>query len=374
MASLFETTEINGMRLFNRFVRSATWEGMATPEGAVTPRLTETMIRLAEGGVGLIVSSHAYVRPEGQATPWQLGVYKDELIPGLEEMAAAVHRRGGRIILQLAHAGAFAPESLIVGPPVAVSSDAGLFETPRQELSRQDIGELVAAFADGAHRAKAAGFDGVELHAAHGYLLSQFLSPLYNQRRDEYGGDFRNRVRICLEIGAAIREAVGKDYPLLIKMNGQDDSKNGLELAESVPMAKLLAEAGFDALEVSGGLLKSVKRSPSRPRIDSMEKEAYFREEARALKKELSISLILVGGIRSYATAEGLLAEGVADYIAMSRPFIREPALVSRWRAGDRRRAECSSDNLCFAPGFKGKGIYCVTAEQEEQRSPRGDS
>lgn len=370
MAKLFETTEINGMKLSNRFVRSATWEGMATSEGAVTPQLTETMTRLAEGGVGLIVSSHAYVRPDGQATPRQLGVYKDELIPGLREMAAAAHRCGGRIILQLAHAGAFAAENLIVGPPVAVSSDAGSFDTPRHELSRQDIRELVAAFAAGARRAKTAGFDGVELHAAHGYLLSQFLSPLYNRRRDEYGGDFRNRVRICLEIGAAIREAVGGDYPLLIKMNGRDDSKNGLELEESVPMAKLLSGAGFDALELSGGLLKSVKRSPSRPRIDTVEKEAYFREEAWAMKGEISIPLILVGGIRSYATAEGLVAEGTADYIAMSRPFIREPDLISRWRAGDRRKAECTSDNLCFAPGFKGKGIYCVTAEEEKKRTP----
>jgi 2,4-dienoyl-CoA reductase-like NADH-dependent reductase (Old Yellow Enzyme family) len=369
MKKLFETSEIKGIKLPNRFVRSATWEGMATAEGAVTPKLIATMTRLARGGVGLIVSSHTYVRQEGQATPWQLGIYKDELIPGLQEMAEAVHRCGGRIVLQLAHAGAFAVESTGAELPLAVSNYEGLAESPLKEISAEDIPALVRAFAEGARRAKSAGFDGVELHAAHGYLLSQFFSPLYNRRRDEYGGSVANRARICLEILAAIRQEVGTDYPVLIKMNGQDYHRNGLVREESVQIAKLLAEAGIDALELSGGLLKSIKGSPSRPRIEAIEKEAYFREDARTFKKELSIPLILVGGIRSFAVAEELVAGEEADYIAMSRPFIREPELISRWQAGDCRKAECTSDNLCFAPGFKGRGIYCVTLEKEKAQT-----
>ncbi|SEM60716.1 2,4-dienoyl-CoA reductase [Syntrophus gentianae] len=365
MKKLFETSQIGGMNLANRFVRSATWEGLATAEGGVTPRLIERMTRLARGGVGLIISSHTYVRPEGQATPWQLGIYKDELIPGLSEMAGAVHKNRGRIVLQLAHAGAFAAESVIDRLPLAVSNYEGLADSPRKQISRQDIEELVGAFADGARRAKAAGFDGVELHAAHGYLLSQFFSPLYNRRRDEYGGSVENRARVCLEILSAIRETVGRDYPVLIKMNGQDYSRGGLVREESVQIAQLLAEVGIDAVEVSGGLLKSIKTSPSRPRIDQVEKEVYFREDARLFKKVLTIPLILVGGIRSFEVAEQLVADGEADYISMSRPLIREPELVSRWQAGDRRRAECTSDNLCFAPGFKGEGVYCVSREKE---------
>ncbi len=368
MKKLFETSQINGMNLANRFVRSATWEGLATAEGEVTPRLIETMARLARGGIGLIISSHTYVRQEGQATPWQLGIYKDELIPGLSEMAGAVHKNGGRIVLQLAHAGAFAAEPLIDRLPLAVSNYEGLAESSRKEISRQDITELVGAFAEGARRAKEAGFDGVELHAAHGYLLSQFFSPLYNRRRDEYGGSVENRARICLEIFSAIRETVGRDYPVLIKMNGQDYSRDGLVREESVQIAQLLAEAGIDAVEVSGGLLKSIKTSPSRPRIDQVEKEVYFREDARLFKKVLTIPMILVGGIRSFEVAEQLVAEGEADYIAMSRPFIREPELVRRWQAGDCRRAECTSDNLCFAPGFKGEGVYCVSREKETKQ------
>ncbi len=352
------------MKLSNRFARSATWEGMATAEGAVTERLIETMTRLAKGGVGLIISSHTYVRPEGQATPWQLGIYKDELIAGLRKMTDAVHDCGGKIVMQLAHAGTFAAESLLNQPPLAVSVYEGLAETPRREITLRDIQELVQAFANGARRAKAAGFDGVELHAAHGYLLSQFFSPLYNRRKDSYGGGVQNRARICLEIYSAIRDVVGRDYPILIKMNGQDYTKDGLVLEDSASIAGLLSEAGFDAIELSGGLLKSVKTSPSRPRIK--EKEAYFREDARAVKKEIAIPLILVGGIRSYALAEQLVENGEADYISMSRPFIREPELINRWKEGDLRKAECTSDNLCFAPGFEGRGVYCVTLEKEK--------
>ncbi|MBI5588870.1 MAG: NADH:flavin oxidoreductase [Deltaproteobacteria bacterium] len=368
MSRLFESSEINGMKLANRFVRSATWEGMASPEGAVTPRLIDTMTTLAKGGVGLIISGHTYIRQEGQASPWQLGVYKDGLIPGLCELTAAVHEAGGKIVMQLAHAGHFAPEKLTGQPPVVASDYEGLSRTPRKELTAQDIHDLVAAFADAARRAKSAGFDGVQIHAAHGYLLSQFLSPIFNRRADSYGGSIENRARIHVEVVDAIRKAVGKDFPVLIKMNCLDFAENGLSLEDSLIAGKLLAHAGLDAIELSGGLLTGGKLSPSRPGINSADKEAYFREELRAFKKQIAIPLILVGGNRSIEVSEQLVAEGVADYIAMSRPFIREPDLISRWKSGDRRRATCKSDNLCFAPGLEGRGIYCVTAEREKTK------
>jgi 2,4-dienoyl-CoA reductase-like NADH-dependent reductase (Old Yellow Enzyme family) len=366
MSKLFETTEIKGMKLRNRFVRSATWEGMASPEGAVTPKLIDTMAALARGGVGLIISSHAYVRKEGQASPWQIGVYKDELIDGLREMTAAVHEAGGKMVLQLAHAGHFAAEDLTGTPPLAVSAYEGLAQTPRKEMTGKDIGELVTAFADAAGRAKSAGFNGVQIHAAHGYLLSQFLSPAFNRRTDDYGGSIRNRSRIHLEILQAIRKVVGNNYPVLIKMNCRDFAENGLSLEDSLVAAGLLADAGLDAIEMSGGLLTGGKLSPSRSRIDSEDKEAYFREELRAFKKQIRIPLILVGGIRSFGVADELVEEGAADYISMSRPFIWEPDLIARWKEGDRRKAECRSDNLCFKPGLEGSGIQCVTKQREE--------
>lgn len=368
MDRLFESSEINGMKLKNRFVRSATWEGMASPDGAVTPKLIETMSALAKGGVGLIISGHAYIRQDGQASPWQLGVYKDELITGLREMAAAVHEAGGRIIMQLAHAGHFAVENLTGQTPLVVSNYEGLAKTPRKELTAQDIGDLVATFADAARRAKSAGFDGVQVHSAHGYLLSQFLSPAFNRRSDIYGGSIENRARIHVETVKAIRNVVGSDYPVLIKMNCRDFTENGLGLEDALIAANLISDAGLDAIELSGGILTGGKLSPSRSGIKSADKEAYFREELRAFKKQIEIPLILVGGNRSFEVAEQLVEEGSADYISMCRPFIREPDLIARWKTGDRRKAECKSDNLCFMPALEGKGIYCVTRERENTK------
>lgn len=368
MSALFESSAINGMQLANRFVRSATWEGMANDDGSVTPRLIETMTALAKGGVGLIISSHTYVGPEGLATPWQIGIYKDELIPGLQKMAGAVHASGGKIVMQLAHAGNFAMEKLTGLPALVVSDFEGLAASRRHEIAPQDVQKLVTTFANAARRAKAAGCDGVQLHSAHGYLLSQFLSPLFNRRQDGYGGDIRQRAKIHVEILQAVREAVGRNFPILIKMNCQDFQEGGLSLEDSLQAAKLLAESGLDAIELSGGLLTGGKLSPSRPGIDSQEKEAYFQEELRTFKKAINIPLILVGGIRSFEVAEQLVTDGTADYISMSRPFIREPDLINRWQAGDRRPSECVSDNLCFRPGFKGEGIYCVTKKRQEKK------
>ncbi len=366
MSKMFERTEINGMSLANRFVRSATWEGMAANDGSVTPKLIATMVDLAKGGVGLIITSHAYVRPDGQAAPWQIGIYKDELIPGLKEMTAAVHDNGGKIVMQISHAGKFASEKLTGRAPLVVSGDEESGATPYHEITEQDIREIVAAFADGARRAKAAGFDGVQLHSAHGYLLSQFLSPAFNRRQDQYGGDIRNRSRIHLEVYRAAREAVGVDYPVLIKLNCRDFVVNGLSLDDSLQVGRMLADAGLDAIELSGGLPTGGRLSPSRPGINSEDDEAYFREEARSFKKAIGIPLILVGGMRSFQVAERLVTEGVADYISMSRPLIREPGLINRWQSGDRSKSECKSDTRCMKAGATGNGISCEMLNREK--------
>ena len=368
MAELFEPSEINGMTLSNRFVRSATWEGMAADDGACTPKLIDLMTGLTKGGVGLIISSHAYVLKEGQATPWQLGIYKDELVPGLQDMTTAVHENGGKIVIQLAHAGYFAHPKLTGQTPMAPSNAEGISKTPRNEMSPGNIQNVISAFEAGAKRAKAAGFDGIQIHSAHGYLLSQFLSPAFNQRNDEYGGDIQNRARIVLHILQRIRQVVGKDYPVLIKINCQDFIENGLSLEDSLQVAKMLVEEGIDAIELSGGVLISKKLGPSRLGIKSEDKEAYFQEYAKAFKKQIDVPLILVGGNRSYTVAERLVEEGIADYISMSRPFIREPGLINRWKSGDLGKAACVSDNMCFEPGMKGDGIYCVTEERQRKR------
>lgn len=365
MSILFQETRIRNLTLKNRFVRSATWEGMAENDGRVSPQLVELMAELAAGAVGLIITGHAYVSKEGQAGPRQLGICSEELVPGLAQMAAAVHEQGGSIVVQLAHAGIQAGHKLTGMEPIGPS--ALMTEgSPGRQMSLQEIRKVVEAFGRAAARAVEAGFDGVQIHAAHGYLLSQFLSPYFNRRQDHYGGSVENGARALLEVVYRAREAIGPERPLLVKMNSQDFLDGGLSLEDSVQIAEMLAQAGVDAIEVSGGMrLAGPKFMPSRLAIKEERQEAYFKDAARLFKQRTGIPVILVGGIRSFQVAQRLVEEKTADYISMSRPFIREPWLIKRWKAGDLRRAFCVSDNQCFGPAQAGQGIHCVVARRE---------
>jgi len=358
--NVFEPIKINQIELANRFVRSATWEGMAGDDGSVSDKLVDTMAVLAKGGVGLIIPGHIYVKPEGKATPWQTGIDKDELVPGLKKLTDAVHSNGSKVVAQISHAGNFTSEAITGQTPVVVSDFDGVAKEPRKELSETDIQDVIDAFTQAARRAKEAGFDGVQLHSAHGYLLSQFLSPQFNRRKDNYGGAIENKARIHLEIYQAIRKVVGSDFPIIMKINGTDGTKSGLALEESVQVGKLMADSGLDAIEVSGGPMPTV------PEIDSEDKEAFFRPQAKAFKDALDIPIILIGGVRSLNVAERLLDEGTVDMISMARPFIREPNLVNRWKGGDEEKAACISCNGCMMAGMEGNGIYCVAEHKKK--------
>jgi 2,4-dienoyl-CoA reductase-like NADH-dependent reductase (Old Yellow Enzyme family) len=371
MSILFEPSVINGMKLANRFVRSATWEGMATPEGKSTDRLADMMAALAEGGVGLIITGHCYVSREGQAGPWQLGSCDDSALPGLTHMAEAVHRCGGKIALQLAHAGANANAALSGLEPIGPSASYQNGAATCREMTREDIGRVVQAFAQAAGRARRAGFDAVQIHAAHGYLLSQFLSPRTNRRRDEYGGSLANRGRAVLEVLRAIRQAVGRDYPVLIKLNAEDFIEGGFSVEDMLELSALLEKAGIDAIEMSGGTVsKESKYSPSRLGVVPTENEGYYRDAARRFKQQIRVPLMLVGGIRSLDMAERLAAEGTTDYLALCRPLICEPGLVNRWKSGDMARSRCLSDNVCFRPARAGEGLRCLLGEKTAQVEP----
>ena len=325
MSHLFESVKIGTMSLANRFVRSATWEGLATVDGAVTPELVEAIGVLARGGVGLIISSHAYVRPDGQAGPRQLGAYKDELVPGLRRMATAARENGAKISCAgLAHAGCFAAEELTGTTPLTVSAAVESDDPPGRELSATGIRDLVRAFADAARRAKAAGFDGVQIHAAHGYLLSQFLSPRFNRRTDAYGGGIRQRSRASVEVIEAVREVLGRDTPLLVKMNCRDWAEGGLELDDAIQAAVLLQEAGADAIEISSGMSRFSKFTASRSGIDSEEEEAYHQAGGPGLQTTL---------------------EGPAD------PCRRYPVVCGGRAAGDRGRVRLHLHVPAFHPG-----------------------
>lgn len=366
MPDLFEKTVINSLEMRNRFVRSATWEGLAAPDGSCTPELIDLVTELARGGVGLIISSQAFVSTEGRATPRQLGIYNDHVTESLKPLTESVHRAGGSIALQIAHAGILADTKSTGKPALAASAVESFVRGPVKEADKDDLASLVDAFGAAARRAKQAGFDAVQVHAAHGYLLSQFLSPAFNRRKDEYGGDIENRARVLVEIMSRIRETLGRGFTVLAKLNCRDYIDDGLTLEDSLCAGRMLAEAGVDAIEVSGGTLVSGKLSPSRTGIDTPEKEAYFRDAAAGFKARVGLPVMLVGGIRSVATARALLESSAADYISMSRAFICEPGLINRWASGDLRNSECLSDNRCFRPAMAGRGVRCETKESKK--------
>ena len=252
MAELFESAVLNGMVLRNRFVHSATNEGMANADGSVNERLIRWQEEVAVGEVGLIVPGSAYVSARGKVKPGQKGVHNDETVPGLSMMAEAVHKHGSCIALQLTHAGGN-KHGPLEGETALGPSDMKLAEIPCRAMTRDDIVQTVADFAAAAVRARKAGFDAVQLHGAHSYLLSQFVSPYFNHRTDEYGGSLENRARFGLEVLRAVRSAVGPGFPVLIKINSEDFLEGGFPLDEMVPYALMLERDGIDAIEISGG-------------------------------------------------------------------------------------------------------------------------
>lgn len=373
MTEVFEETTINGMTMRNRMVRSATWEGMCDQDGRPTDKLIDFHRELGMGGVGLIITGYAFVRPDGKQLPGKTGIHTDDFAGDFEKLTGAVHEAGGRIAVQLVHAGGQSSAKIIGRQPLAPSAVTVVqFPETSAELTKGEIDGIVTAFGEAARRAKDWGFDAVQLHGSHGYLINQFLSPLTNRRADEYGGSIENRTRFLMEVYRKVRETVGDDYPVLIKLNAADNLDGGLEIDDAVYAAREISEAGIDALEVTTGTPASGALSPARQKIDEPEKEAYNLELARRIKEAVSCPMMVVGGFRSYEVVEKTLKEDGMDYVAMSRPLIREPGLPSRWLQGDRSPATCISCNGCFVPGIKEGGIYCVVEKKEREKAAGG--
>jgi 2,4-dienoyl-CoA reductase-like NADH-dependent reductase (Old Yellow Enzyme family) len=373
MRKLFDDTRINGMTLANRLVRSATWEGMAEADGRPTAKLAVYYAHLAKGGVGLIITGYTFVRPDGKQLPGQMGIQGDGFAAEMKALTRSVHAEGGKICLQLVHCGGQTSEKVAGRRPVAPSAlQVKQYPELPAELSVAEIGELVRCFGAGAARAREYGFDAVQLHAAHGYLINQFLSPLTNRRSDDYGGSPGNRCRFLMEVYRSVREAVGKDYPVLVKLNGADNLEGGLELEDALLAARELDEEEVDGIEVSGGTPASGDRTPVRQGVDTREQEAYNLPLAARVKGVVSCPVMVVGGFRSFETTAGVIRRDEADYVALARPLIREPHLPRRWAEGDEAKARCISCNGCFKPGLKDGGIYCVVDRIE--RESRGAS
>jgi 2,4-dienoyl-CoA reductase-like NADH-dependent reductase (Old Yellow Enzyme family) len=356
MSILFTPVKIGPLTVPNRFVRSATHDFMADDDGNVTDAHIVLYERLAEGEVGLIVTGHANVQPSGKASPRQMGVFDDRFVPGLARIPEAVRRFPSRVFLQIAHAGRQTKEKLCGCTPVSPSAvyDPVSKVAPR-ELSGAEVGLLVADFAAAAERAKRAGFDGVQLHAAHGYLLSSFLSPHTNRRTDQWGGPVENRARVLLDSLRGVKAACGRDFPVIVKLNSTDFLDGGLSLEDAVRIARMLEAAGIDGIEVSGGMAEAGRGSVW-PGLRSESEEGYFVENAARIKQSVGVPVFGLGGIRSLAVAEKIVREGRADLVSLSRPLIREPFLVKRFREGLAAGSGCISCNKCFNP----RGIRCA--------------
>ena len=298
-----------------------------------------------------------------------IGACSDRQIPVLSSLTGAVHEAGGRLMAQLFHAGAQTSIRTIGEPPLGPSEvESPFYSGVPRAMTTSDIDEVVASFGQSARRAKEAGFDGVQLHGAHGYLINQFLSPLTNVRTDNYGGSLTNRFRFLDEVYRSVREQVGPDYPVAIKLTGSDNLEGGLQIEDSILFAKELEDLGIDAIEVSAGTSGSGEGVPVRKGINSEEKEGYNAGLARRIREEVSVPVMIVGGLRSYSVIKKLLDNQVADLFSISRPLIREPDLVNIWREDPGHRSTCTSCNLCFRPGMREGGIYCVPERRLQEK------
>jgi len=348
MSILFSPIRIGPMELPNRIVRSATGEKMCRADGSAPPLVAELYGELARGGTGVLVTGHTFVRADGIASEGMMGAHADRMVPGLARVARAAHDAGARIVCQLNHAGRQTRPELIGGhQPVAPSAvtDRASGLTPRA-LVLDEVEPLIESCVAAARRCHEAGFDGVQLHCAHGYLMSQFLSPYTNRREDAWGGSLEARARFPLEVLRRVRGGLGRGFAVLVKLNAEDFIQGGLTLAESCQVAAMMAAEGIDAIEISAGMAETVDRIVRR-KVDSEEKEAYFLPYAREFRRHVGVPLICVGGMRSLSVMESAIESGATDLVAMSRPLIREPDLPSKLRSGASTRAACISCNCC---------------------------
>ncbi|UCD85460.1 MAG: NADH:flavin oxidoreductase [Deltaproteobacteria bacterium] len=367
MIDMFTPGKLGSLELKNRLVRSAVWEGMADDQGFVTDKLVTCIRRLAEGGMGLIILGYTYIQPNGRQSPGQTAIYNDDYLPGLRKLTDTVHKAGGRISIQLVHVGPQTTPDMIHGKtPVGPSAiKHPLFGTPR-ELTTAEVKRIIEDFGHSAKRAKTVGFDAIQIHGAHGYLVNQFISPRWNQRSDAYGGSPENRMRFATEVYREVR-ANANNLPVFIKLNLDDFIKGSTTPADALPLAEKLSEMGIDAIEVSGGGPAS-RKGPARIKIRTEADEAYFIDLARQTRKVTTCPIILVGGFRSPRVIDQVLASGDVDFVSMARPLIREPGLVNRWRSGDLTKAKCISCNGCFKTLAYGEGIQCLVEYKDKER------
>ncbi len=390
--SAFAPFQLGGLRLRNRVIKAATFEGM-TPGAEVSPALIEHHRRLAQGGVGLSTVAYCAVHPDGRTFADQLYL-RPQIVPKLRQLTDAVHQHGAAASLQLGHCGGFCNNrELRRSRPLAPSAGLNLLgalsgRPLSATMSEADIEQTIGDFVNAALLARQAGFDAVELHLGHGYLLSQFLCPATNRRRDAWGGDLAGRARLPLAVVERVRAALPPDFPVLAKVNLCDGFAGGLKLAESLQVAHWLAERGVTALVLSGGFVSrnafylfrgerplramiAAERSlpqklaltlfgPLIIRSYPFEK-LYFLPLAREFRRALRLPLVLLGGIKDRSDIDAAMAEGF-DAVAMARALLHDPFLIAKYQAGSQMQSSCIPCNQCVAEMERPGGVRCVRA------------
>jgi 2,4-dienoyl-CoA reductase-like NADH-dependent reductase (Old Yellow Enzyme family) len=381
MEKVFEPIKLAGITFSNRIIRSATFEGMSDKDGKPTEQCLKKYEALARGGVGGIITGFIGVSQQGKASDNMAMIDKAENVDTFKEITKRMHEMGTPIIAQLNHCGGQSKEESSHMPVVAPSK---ISDYKANEMTKAEILDVIEAFVQGIKRAKEADFDGVQVHMAHGYLLSEFVSPRMNRRDDEWGGSIENRFRIVKTIFEKARKEVG-NYPIIVKLNGYETLKNGITIEESVKITKLLEQVGCDGIEVSNGTLKAglatmrgqvpwkmivaqneklnkmpefmknfvgivAKKTVPQPQP----KNLYNLEAAMSIKKAVNIPVILVGGITKLEEIEELINNDKCDAVSLCRPFIIESDLVNKFKEGKQTQSKCIQCNFCIIGCEKG--------------------
>lgn len=356
MKKVFETTNIENVKLRNRLIRSATWENLADNEGHMTNELFRVYERLSRGKLGLVITGYANVVKEEKANPGMMGIYDDSFIGEYKKLTDMMKNEDTPIIMQIAYGGTKTKynvgERTIFAPSDVPEKQT---KTLGKTMTKEDIDYIVSAFAKAAVRAESGGFSGVEIHAAHSYLINQFLSPYYNKRKDKYGGSLQNRARFLLEIYDAIRKET--KFPVFVKLTATDFFEGGLPFTDTLEIAKMLDERGVSAIELSGNIHgKGEKEKGNTYEGYTIENEGYFINFAKVVAEEVKAPVITVGGIKTVDALDAAVRETEIEYFALARPLLTEPELVKEWEEGRRTPVRCIRCSKCRTPS----GNYCT--------------
>jgi len=360
-AALLSPVKIGSLSVKNRIVMPAMGTNYLEYDGSVNQRYLAYMGARAKGGTGLIITEAAFVHPSGKLSPRELGIHRDELVPGLRTLVDEVHRGGAKVCIQLGHAGRQTYHVLTEQPLLAPSAIAcPLCKELPMEMSKTDIDGTVDSFGEAARRAREAGFDAIEVHGAHGYLINQFLSAYSNKRSDEYGGTLENRARFPLAVVKRIKSIVGPDYPVIFRMSAVEFVADGLTVEESAAFSAMLVESGIDAIHVSGGVYESAAMTIGPACVP----QGVYADIAAAIRNAIGakVPVIVAHRIKDPAMAEAIIASGKADMVAMGRALLADedlPLKISRGRAGDVRKCIACNQG-CIDRYLVGDGITCL--------------